>query len=153
MGGSIVHNIRFAVVLSALLFAASPCLGRDNVVMVPIAGAINLPDAQQKLGISVKFYFGAQATARIAQTFGAFVANPKTNAFARTTDKACERAFLSALISLQDRAIAMGANAVVKIESFYKKHEVSSETEFECHKGFLIAGVALRGDVVRLVDQ
>jgi hypothetical protein len=47
----------------------------------------------------------------------------------------------------------VGANAVVNVESFYRKHAVPSKTEYECHKGFLIAGVALRGDVVQLADH
>jgi hypothetical protein len=140
-------------VLSALLVTASPSFARDDVVMLPIANAINTPEAKTKLKNAVRFYFGTQPAIPITQTFGRFVANPKTNAFAKTEINACERVFLSALISLQNDAEAAGANAVVNIKSFYKKHEVSSQTEYECHKGFLIAGVALRGDVVRLADH
>lgn len=63
---------------------------------------------------------------------------------------ACNWAFLSALISLQDRAKSVEANAVVNIASYYKKVEVRHETMYECHKGGLMAGVALKGDVVRV---
>lgn len=44
----------------------------------------------------------------------------------------------------------MEANAVVNIASYYKKVEVRHETMYECHKGGLMAGVALKGDVVRV---
>jgi uncharacterized protein YbjQ (UPF0145 family) len=132
---------------------ASPSFARDDVVMLPIANAIDTPEAQTKLNNAVWFYFGTQPTIPITRAFGKVVANPKTNAFAKTENNACERVFLSALISLQNDAVSAGANAVVNITSFYKKHEVSSKTEYECHKGFLMAGVALRGDVVRLADH
>jgi uncharacterized protein YbjQ (UPF0145 family) len=146
-------HFRYEFLMSALLLVASPAFARDDVVMLPVADAMNTPMAQQKLGDTVKFYFGTQPATRITQGFGKFVANPKTNAFAKTEKSACEWVFLSALISLKERAESLGANAVVNVESYYKKREVVSETQYECHKGFLMAGVALRGDVVRLADH
>lgn len=125
----------------------------EEVVMMPVANAMNAPEAAAVLDGSVKFYFGSKPPIPVLQSFGTFVTNPKTNAFAKTEGDACERVFLSALISLQERARSVGANAVINIESYYKKHVVSSENAFECHKGFLMAGVALRGDVVRLASH
>jgi uncharacterized protein YbjQ (UPF0145 family) len=55
---------------------------------------------------------------------------------------------LSALLEFQKRAQAMGADAVINIHSYYKKEDVSSETEIPCHKGFVVAGLTLRGEVV-----
>ena len=43
----------------------------------------------------------------------------------------------------------MSATSVVGLERFYKKVPFSSETEFECHAGALVAGVALRGQPVK----
>jgi uncharacterized protein YbjQ (UPF0145 family) len=57
---------------------------------------------------------------------------------------------LSALLSLQNRAISEGGNAVINIRSFYKKNEISDKTKFECRVGVLMAGVALKGRVVSL---
>jgi uncharacterized protein YbjQ (UPF0145 family) len=153
-----MHFVRFGFVISmfllaALLVAAPAAFARDEVVMIPIASVMNMPEAHQKLGDSVKFTFGAQPAGRVAQDFGPYVVNPKTNGFAKSADKACEWAFLSALISLQDHAASVGANAVINIVSYYDKHVVTSDTAFECHKGFLMAGVALRGDVVRLAGH
>jgi hypothetical protein len=139
--------------MSVLLIVAPAAFARDDVLMIPIANAMNMPDAHQKLGDSIKFYFGTQPAPRVAQDFGGYVVNPKTNAFAKTADKSCEWVFLSALRSLQEHAAMVGANAVINIVSYYDKHPVSSDTAFECHKGFLMAGVALRGDVVRLAGQ
>jgi uncharacterized protein YbjQ (UPF0145 family) len=78
------------------------------------------------------------------------MSNKKTNAFNKTDKRACEWAFLSAMLSLQQRALSEGGNAVVNIRSFYKRHEVSSATEFECGAGAIMAGVTFKGDVVKL---
>ena len=53
---------------------------------------------------------------------------------------------LSALIELGERA-RLGANAVINIVSDYKKNVASSDAQYECHAGNIIAGVALRGTV------
>jgi uncharacterized protein YbjQ (UPF0145 family) len=148
-----VPDVRLGIVVSALVLAIAPSYASDDILMLPIANVLSMPEAQQKLESSVRFYFGMEPANRRIRDFGTFVANPKTNAFAKSQNKVCERAFLSALLSLQDRAESVGANAVVNVESFYRKHAVPSKTEYECHKGFLIAGVALRGDVVQLADH
>lgn len=41
-------------------------------------------------------------------------------------------------------------NAVMNISSYYKKREFVSDTEFECGAGFVMAGVTLKGDLVKL---
>ena len=138
------------VLVSLLVLRSGQALASDDVTMLSIQDVLNAPRAREKLDGSVKFYFGKPAPGKVLESKGLFVANPKTNSFAKSVEKACDWAALSALISLQQRAKALGANAVVNIQSYYKRHEVTSETQFECHKGFLIAGVALRGEVVRL---
>ena len=145
--------VRYALILLALALLAVPALAADEVVMMPLSNALSMPESQQKPDGAVKFYFATRPTARIIRSFGPFVVNPKTNAFAKGTGTACEWVFLSALRSLQEQAESVGANAVVDIVSYYKKHIVSSQTAYECHKGFLIAGVALRGELVRLADR
>ncbi len=140
-----------ALLLCAILFSGSAArMARaEEVAMLSIQEAINSGRAQGKIDGSVKFYFGAQAAPKARQSFGYFVANPKTNAFAKSEGNACTWAFLSALISLQNHARQVGGDAVVAIHSFYKQHDVSSDTQYECHKGLWMAGVALRGEVIR----
>ena len=53
-------------------------------------------------------------------------------------------------MELQERAKKEGGNAVVGIRSNYKSIETSSETEYMCGSGALMAGVALKGKVVRI---
>jgi uncharacterized protein YbjQ (UPF0145 family) len=125
-------------------------LARDTKHMLPINAGINTPAAKDKLGTNVAFYFGKQAHPMVVQTLGTYTANRKTNAFNKSDQEACEWAFLSALVALRDRAIQEGGDAVINIKSFYKKNEVISDSEYECHAGGIIAGVALQGTVVKL---
>jgi uncharacterized protein YbjQ (UPF0145 family) len=57
---------------------------------------------------------------------------------------------MSALIQLRDYASTRGGNAVVNVRSNWRNVESASSTEYQCGVGFLMAGVALKGDVVYL---
>jgi len=57
------------------------------------------------------------------------------------------------LLAFQERAKELGANAVVNMVSYYNQDEKTSPTQFECHAGAFIAGVALKGDFVTIGDQ
>ncbi len=86
------------------------------------------------------------------QSFGEFQSNKKTNSFNKSDKQACEWAFLSAMLSFQERALSMGANAVTNIKSYYKKHLVDSPTEYECGAGTFVSGVTFKGTVVKVAQ-
>ena len=134
------------------LATVSPLHARDTRHLLPIAAAMETKDAQDKLDGSVKFFFGDQAAAQVLTKLGSDVANRKTNAFGKSDEKACNWAFLSALVALEKRAQQLGANAVINVVSYYNRKVMSSTTEFECHAGAVIAGVVLKGDFVKIVD-
>lgn len=136
--------------LVALLMLCSHASARDTAHMFPLSEAFDSADYTEKLGTDVKFYFGEQAHPEVAKSFGEYTSNKKTKAFRKSDKVACEWVLLSALLTFKERALAEGGNAVVNIRSYYKKNEVSSETEFECHAGAIMAGVALKGEVVKL---
>ncbi len=138
------------VLLLAAVASSMPAQARDERLRFPIDAALNSPTGKEKLTPEVKLFFGAQKFPKPQKDYGTFVANKKTNGFATSDQSACQTAFLSALISLQDRARKMGGNAVVHIHSYYKRDEVSSETDYECGAGGFVSGVALIGDVVSL---
>jgi uncharacterized protein YbjQ (UPF0145 family) len=130
-----------------------PAQARDDKLLLPIADAMNAPETQEKLDSSIKYYFGHQKTPKVLKKLGTDASNKKTNAFGKADEKACQWAFLSAMLSLEQRAKELGANAVINIVSNYKKVEMSSETEYECHAGAIMAGVALKGDFVKTADK
>jgi hypothetical protein len=147
----VIRRIALTVMCAALMCTIpGVATGRNTKYMLPIEAALTTPAAKEKLGTGVAFYFGNQAHPPIARTIGDWVTNLKTNAFNKSDEEACRWVFLSAVVSLRDRAVKEGGDAVVGIRSFYKKNEVVSETEYECHAGALIAGVALKGTVVTL---
>jgi uncharacterized protein YbjQ (UPF0145 family) len=124
----------------------------DRTVMLPITAAMESSDAKEKLGDSVKFYFGDQPVHGKTTALGTNKTSQKTNAFGKADATACNWVFLSAMIQLQKHANAIGANAVTNIRSNYNNVEKSSTTEFECHAGALMAGVALKADFVKVAQ-
>jgi uncharacterized protein YbjQ (UPF0145 family) len=139
--------------LFILIFAVtfySNGFARDTKHMLSISEAMNSTDFQSRLDKNIKLYFGDQDYGKASKTMNTFVTNKKTNAFNKSDEEACRWVFLSALLELQERARKEGANAVVNIESYHKKNVHRSSETYECHAGALIAGVALRGTLVKL---
>jgi uncharacterized protein YbjQ (UPF0145 family) len=134
-----------AVSLTSLSASAA-----DTLLKFPIAGAMAANDAQNRLGDSVQFYFGDQATPQVLERLFSDKTSLRTNGFGKSAETACNWVFLSAMLQLQKRAQAMGANAVINIVSNFNNVEMSSQTEFECADGALMAGVALKGDFVKI---
>lgn len=132
---------------------ALPAAARDDHNLYPLKDALNTPAAQQKLDKNVKLYFGNQRHPKVAKSLGEWRTNKKTNAFNKSDKEACEWVFLSAALELQERAVKEGGNAVINIKSNYKDRETTSDNQYTCGNGALMAGVALKGTVVRLVAQ
>ena len=141
-----------ASILAGLLATPWPSAARDTKYLLPLAAALEVKDAKDKLDGSIKFFFGNQPTPPVLTKLGSDVSNRKTNAFGKSDEKACNWAFLSAMVALEKRAQQLGANAVINIVSYYQKEVMSSATEFECHAGAVIAGVALKGDFVKIAE-
>ena len=139
-----------AAVAASLIALTVPAHARDDRIKFPIADAMSAADAKAKLDGSVKFYFSGQKAPASKHTYGTFTANKKTNGLNKSDKGACEWAFMSAMLALQTRALREGGNAVVDIHSVYKNNEFKSATEYECGAGTFVAGVALRGTVVKL---
>ena len=139
-----------AALLAVSLTASFSASAEDKMVKFPIAGAMAANDAQQRLGDSVKFYFADQQTPKVASKITSDKPSQRTNGFGKSAEKACNWVFLSAMLALQKRATEVGADAVVNIVSNFKDQEFASQTEYECADGAIMAGVALKGDFVKL---
>lgn len=135
------------ILLSVGTLALVACAPRDTTHYLSIQEALNSPEAKEVLKPSIKLYFGQPAPGKTLVK-GA-VTNPKTNALNKTDEKACQWAFLSAVKRFQERAEKEGGSKVGNLVSFYKKKEYKSTTKYECHAGRSIAGVALKGDIVK----
>lgn len=142
-----IKHILLAVAVLCVTLSAQ---ARDDKNMRSISDAMNTANAKAKLTEGYTFKFGKQSHGTIVKNHGDFTSNKKTNAFNKSDEEACQWAFLSAMVSFQDRIRTSGGNAVVNIRSYYRKNEVSSTTEFECGNGAFVAGVTFKGEVVTL---
>jgi hypothetical protein len=138
------------IMVVSLLSVSSASDARDSVGEYSINDLLELEESKSKLGSDIKFFFGDQSHGKVLKKYGEFKTNKKTNAFGKSDLKACQKAFLSAMISLRDRAVKLGGNAVINIKSNYKNNLTSSKDNFQCGAGAIIAGVALVGTVVEI---
>ncbi len=145
-------RLRFALAATCALMLAGPASARDTVLHIPLADVLEMPEAKAKLDPAVKFYLAGQATPKVVKRFSNDVSNPKTNGFGKDDNFGCKWAALSALISLQNSAKRQGGNAIVDIVSYYKQVEYSSTTDFECHAGTFVIGVALKGTAAQVAE-
>jgi hypothetical protein len=142
-----MKNYWIVSLLFVCLWLPLSASARDTVQTFLISEVMENPEYAARLQ-GVKFFFGDQAHPAPIKEFGEFRTNKKTNAFNKTDKFACQWTMLSALLQLQQRALDLGGNAVVNIRSNYKNVPVSSETEFTCGAGAMVAGVALIGDII-----
>ena len=142
-----------AAAVSILAIAASPALARDDRLMFPVSDGMEKgKSTKDRIATDIRVYFGKQKTPAVDRKMGEFTANRKTNATNKTDQEACEISFVSAVISLQQRARREGGDAVVNVHSVYKNEMRESDTEYLCGAGTFAAGVALRGTVVKLKE-
>jgi uncharacterized protein YbjQ (UPF0145 family) len=146
-------KIASALLAALLALVTGQVRAADDTHHLSFAELLDSPEVKQKLDGSVRFYLKGQKTPKVLQKKGEDVSNQKTNAFGKSVNTTCQWAALSALLSLQKRAKQLGANAVVDIVSFYKKDTFASATEYECHVGALMSGVALKGTMARIAAR
>jgi len=138
---------------AALMLCALPGLSqaRDTTHYLPFEKVVQQMTAEKKLDGTVKFYLaGVQPRGKVNVLRAGEFTNKKTNAFNKTDEAACEWALQSALLTMQEAAKKVNANAVTNIASYYKKNERKDATTYECHAGAVMAGVAIKGDLSRV---
>lgn len=141
-----IKQLFLATVLSAGCIASVQA--GDNTHNFDFNTAVQSAIADGTLDGSVKFYLkGTKSGGKVLEQ--GIVTNQKTNGFGKSAEKSCDWVLRSALLQLDKAAKARGANAVTNIVSYYKKNETSSTSTYECHKGTAVAGVALKGDIVK----
>jgi uncharacterized protein YbjQ (UPF0145 family) len=142
--------ISLMLVTFITLYFTSFAQARDTLHNLNINEALQVGRDQGVILDDAKVFFVGQKHPAVIKKYGEFKTNKKTNAFNKSDEKACQWAFFSAIKSLQSRALKEGGNAVIDIKSNYKSREFSSPTEFQCGAGALMAGVALKGIVVKV---
>lgn len=142
--------ISYVVAAIALGLSVTPAFARDTAYHLKIDDVKSDPRYAANVPGDITLVFGDQKPANVEKSLGEFVTNRKTNSVGRPDEEVCRWAMISAMKELAERARAEGGNAVVNIVSYYRKNVFSSPTEYECHAGAIVAGVALKGTVVKL---
>jgi hypothetical protein len=131
----------------SMMLAIPAAQARNVKVMLPIADALDTPLAQRELDKKIPLEFG-QKTVNAAILSEERVYKKK-NRSTLTDKEVCHELFVTALKEMQDRAKSVGANTVTNIRSSYaKKAPIASTTQYECHTGRALAGVALTGEFI-----
>ncbi|WP_175623867.1 excinuclease ABC subunit A [Pseudocolwellia agarivorans] len=143
-------NISKLVIASvAALILTSSAQARDDRNRYDIQSLLESEKAKKAL-LDVPLHFAENSPTKFESKYGEVSTNKKTNAFMKSDQEACEWAMLSALKALQERAVREGMTDVINITSNYKNQPFSSPTEFECGSGAVMAGVALKGTLVKI---
>ncbi|GLQ94496.1 excinuclease [Dyella acidisoli] len=140
-----------ALAVVALSVAVSTvAVAKDAIKHYPFANAVAEATKSGKLDGTVKFYLhGNDPQGQVAMIKSDVSVNRKTNAFGKADQPTCDWALQSALIALQNEAKTAGANAVVDIVSDYGDEYRDGE-KYECHVGFLMSGVIMKGTLVKV---
>ncbi|SDZ74663.1 hypothetical protein SAMN05660420_00091 [Desulfuromusa kysingii] len=122
----------------------------DNWYKFSAQEAMDSSLGNDKLRPEIRLYMKGQKHPGIVKKMGEYKANKRTNGFGKSAQQVCERAFISALMALQDRAVREGGNAVIDIYTITKNIEFESATEYSCIKGGVVGNVALMGTVAKI---
>jgi uncharacterized protein YbjQ (UPF0145 family) len=143
-------RLHHGILLCGLFFmlAGSTAYARSTFHDLDVKQAAESEVGKAKL-LDVPFYMLGKKHPKTGRDLGEFKANRRTNSFNKTDEKACQIAFLSAIISLQNRARKMGADAVIDIKSITKHNDLESATNYRCVAGNVVANVALTGRMVK----
>ena len=143
-------NISKIVITSIVtLLLTTSAQARDDRMKFEIKPLLESSKAKDAL-LDIPLHFAKNSPTKFESKYGEVSTNKKTNAFMKSAQEACEWAMLSALKSLQERAVREGMTDVINITSNYKNQPFISTTEFECGSGAVMAGVALKGTLVKI---
>jgi uncharacterized protein YbjQ (UPF0145 family) len=137
--------------LLSLMIAAPHASAADKRIELPLQELLDSPQAREA-GIdgSVRFYLAGQPHPAVVSKLGEDVSNKKTNGVGKSDEESCRWVALSVLKAFQESAKAKGANAVIDIISYFKKNEFRSASNYECHAGNIMSGVALKGTYAKV---
>ncbi len=144
-----IKQLSTALALGAILAIPGVASARNDRLHFPVAEAAGTTEAHAKLDGSVKFFWGAEKHPKVSKTLGTDQTNKKTNGFNKSDKDSCDWAWLSAMITMQNRAKQLGADAIINLHSIYQNQDFVSDTEYECGVGTFTSGIALRGDFVK----
>lgn len=145
-----MKGVGYSVLFFMLLLSGSVgnAAAGDKVLKFPVKHALNSKLGKDKMLDDIRVYMVGQGHPGVGRTYREYQSNKRSNGL--SDQAACDKAFLSAIIGLQQRADREGGNAVIDIFSISNNKKTKSAETYSCLRGRSMANVILRGTVVRL---
>ena len=131
-----------------LTTCTTTAFARNTEVLIKAKVAVERQAKGQLLGIP--FYMKGQKHSKVKKTIGHWKSSKKGRGAFQSDLDACSRTFVTALKTMQQRAIKEGGNAIINITSITRDEPFSHPSKFRCVAGSVIVHVAIEGDVVIL---
>ena len=142
--------IKFIIpVLFIVLICSVVAQAADRRLNLSVKTALESETAQKKL-LDVPVYMKGQKYPPATNVSREFKSNKRTNGFNKSDERACEIAFISAVIALQTRAQKEGGNAVIGVYSITKDVVYENAKNYSCLAGSIVVNVALKGKVATI---
>ena len=132
------------------LLITNPASGRAYFE-VSVEEAVTTEIGQEKL-LGIPFYMSGQEHPPVEKDFSIYKAN-KRSAKGIGSIKKCQVAFISAIISLQNRAKNMGGDGLIDVISITGRNNLESSDKFRCLSGAHMVNVELVGRVVKFSKE
>ncbi len=142
--------MKSVVLFCAAVAYASAAAAADKLMKFRVDSALAKgQNYKARIDPAINLYFANQPAPASAKTvFQADSGHRRTNDVNKPDQEACDIAFVSAVVTLQQQARRSGGNAVVNITSYFKDDRLESATEYLCGVGSMMAAVGLHGSVV-----
>jgi len=134
--------------ITIITFAVST-QAADKRLNLPVKAALENPETQEAL-LDIPIYMKGQDHPPATNISREFKSNKRTNGFNKSDEKACDIAFVSAIIAFQKRAQKEGANAVIDVYSITKDIVYEDAEHYSCLAGNIVVNVALKGKVATI---
>ncbi|MFO7830886.1 MAG: hypothetical protein R6V18_02745 [Desulfuromonadaceae bacterium] len=142
-----LRSMLAALGMLALLGTAQVGFAEDTWEYFSVQNALNSELAQEKLDSGITFHMKGEQHPPVSDITPEYTANKRSRKFGRSVEEACQVAFISALISFQQRAYKEDADTVIDLYSVTKDKRFESTDQYSCLVGSMVSNVALRGKV------
>lgn len=146
---------RLVCLMLCAVFGMTLCLttaasAEDTWEYFSVADALSSDYAKNNLDSAIPVYMKGQKTGKVSDPTGEYTANKRSRKFGKSAEEACRDAFISAVLTFQQRAGKEGKNAVVELYSITKDKKFESPDKYSCLVGGMMSNVALRGKVANI---
>ena len=133
---------------SIMALTAITVQAKDTDYFLSIEQAMEKTKAHKNYNDEIAVYFSHENHSEVERLFEEMIADPGSVAFLQATEDVCQKAFKDAIVTLQKKAIRIGAKAIVNVHSRYEGKLSDDPSQFQCVIGSVMGTVSLYGELV-----